>query len=143
MALCNKAGLVDEGRDGLIWKFRLLGALLFHRQDLTDKAYPPPPCKFRPPDLPPPKLPDSPPVDLVKHLSPTSLSDLFFPLTPSLVVYPSSSLTRGTLKFFCPSLPIDQFRGIFTRRRQSCLYDHLMKDFLPFAFEIFLPFLAY
>ena len=38
---------------------------LVSRQDLADRAYPPPQCQFRPPELPPPKLPDSPPVHLV------------------------------------------------------------------------------
>jgi hypothetical protein len=49
---------------------------LVNRQDLIDKAYPPPPCKFRPPDLPPPKLPDSPPVDLPSLPDQLSLNDL-------------------------------------------------------------------
>jgi hypothetical protein len=49
---------------------------LVNRQDLTDKAYPPPQYRFRPPDLPAPKLPDSPPVDLPSLPDELSLNDL-------------------------------------------------------------------
>ena len=35
-------------------------------QNVAVKVYPPPPAEFKAPELPPPKLPDSPPVDLVR-----------------------------------------------------------------------------
>ncbi len=34
-------------------------------QNILVKEYPPPPSVFRAPDLPSPKIPDTPPVDLV------------------------------------------------------------------------------
>ena len=34
-------------------------------QNVSVKVYPPPKAEFKPPDLPPPKQPDAPPINLV------------------------------------------------------------------------------
>ena len=57
-----------EGRGGRVDTCFYFLFYLLCRQDLTDKAYPPPQYKFRPPELPPPKLPDAHPIDLVCHM---------------------------------------------------------------------------